>query len=83
LTMATQATNRHAELMIERQRKAGMLLESLYAMALDPNEAAQTRATAAKTYLSKTLPDLKAIEHSGGMDLQVTAIELRVVDPQS
>jgi hypothetical protein len=69
--------------MAERQRKAGMLLESLYNMAMDPNEAAQTRAAAAKTYLSKTLPDLKAVEMSGAMDVQITAIELRVLDPNS
>ena len=60
-----------------------ILLEALYNLALDPNESAQSRASAAKTFLAKTMPDLKAIEHSGGMDLQVTAIELRVLDPQS
>jgi len=81
--MATQATNRHAEQQTERLRKAGLLLEAAYNMACDPNVGENCRIGAMKLYLAKTLPDLKAIEHSGGMDLQVTAIELRVLDPQS
>ena len=81
--MATQATNDHLAQQAQLKRKAMILLEALYNLALDPNESAQSRASAAKTFLAKTLPDLKAIEHSGGMDLQVTAIELRVLDPQS
>jgi hypothetical protein len=81
--MATQATNKHKALEDDRRTKAYRLLEVLYAIAIDEKESTQSRVSAAKTYLSKTMPDLKAIEHSGGLDIdmQVTAVEWRVIDP--
>jgi hypothetical protein len=83
--MATQATNKHKALEDDRRTKAYRILEALYSLALDENEATQNRVSAGKTYLSKTMPDLKAIEHSGGLDvdMHVTAVEWRVIDPPS
>ena len=78
--MATQATTKARELENDRRTKAYHLLEALYAVALDKNESTQSRVSAAKTYLSKTMPDLKAIELTGEVDLQITAIEIKVLD---
>ena len=67
--MATQATNEAKAKENDRRTKAYHLLETLYTVALDPNESTQSRVSAAKTYLSKTMPDLKAIDHSGDIEV--------------
>ena len=69
--MASTATNEIKAKENDRRTKAYRLLETLYNIAMDTNESTQSRVSAAKTYLAKTLPDLKAIDHSG--DIEVNA----------
>jgi hypothetical protein len=52
----------------------------LYITAMDMNEPTQSRVSAGKTFLSKVLPDLKAIDIKAEIDMEVTAIEIQVVD---
>ena len=69
--MATQATTRAKELESKRKEQASKLLEAAYTMACDPKEGGAMRLGAMKLFLAKTLPDLKAIDHSG--DIEVNA----------
>ena len=39
-------------------------------------ELTQTQINAAKIVLSKVIPDLKSVEHSGKVDHTVTAVEI-------
>lgn len=66
--MATQATNEAKTREQDLKRKAMILLNTLYDVALDTNESTQSRVSAAKTFLAKTMPDLKAIDHSGDVE---------------
>ena len=66
--MATQATNEAKTREQDLKRKAMILLNTLYDVALNPNESTQSRVSAAKTFLAKTMPDLKAIDHSGDVE---------------
>ena len=68
--MATQATNRKRAHDADLKMKATKLLDMLYRVALDDNESTQSRVSAAKTFLSKTMPDLKATEHSGEVEVK-------------
>jgi len=81
--MATQATTRKAEAEAKRLHQAGLLLERARLKAFNDNLTESEQAVWAKMYLSKTMPDLKAIEHSGEVDLQITAIEVQVLDSKS
>ena len=66
--MATQATNESRARNDNLKKNASVLLDALYDVALDPNESTQSRVSAAKTFLAKTMPDLKAIDHSGDVE---------------
>jgi hypothetical protein len=66
--VATQATNEAKTREQDLKRKAMILLNTLYDVALDTNESTQSRVSAAKTFLAKTMPDLKAIDHSGDVE---------------
>jgi len=76
--MATQATAKHAEVKARRTSMAGMILDRLSRVASGEDEMTPNQIAAAKIYLSKTLPDLKAVEHSGEIDSKPSAIEITV-----
>ena len=69
--MATQATTRKAERDREAAQKATKLLQTVLLKALDDSQGGAIQLGWAKLYLSKTMPDLKAIDHSG--DIEVNA----------
>jgi len=81
--MATQATTRKNQIDAALKAKATILLEKAYDLACDETVQGAVRMGAMKLFLSKTMPDLKAIEHSGEVDLQITAIEVQVLDSTS
>ena len=78
--MATQATTRARELEAKRKEQASKLLEAAYVMALDPNVGEACRTGAMKLFLSKVLPDLKSVDITADIDMEVRAIEIQVVD---
>jgi hypothetical protein len=59
----------------------------MHKIAMGEVEATPAQVSAAKTLLSKTLPDLKAIEHSGDpdnpMSMRHQIIQRTVVDPSN
>jgi len=57
---------------------AGMILDRLSRVASGDEEMTPNQIAAAKIYLSKTLPDLKAIEHSGELDTKPSALEITI-----
>ena len=69
--MATQATTRKIERDREAAQKATKLLETVLLKALDDSQGGAVQLGWAKLYLAKTMPDLKAIDHSG--DIEVNA----------
>jgi hypothetical protein len=69
--MATQATTRKAEAEAKRLHQAGLLLQRALSKAFNDNLAESEQIGWAKIYLSKTMPDLKATELSG--DIEVNA----------
>lgn len=77
--MATQSTNRHREAQSKRHAQACMLLERAYQKAMCEDLDEKSRIRYMQIYLSKTLPDLKAVEHSGETTQHVTGVELTVV----
>jgi len=81
--MATQATTKHAEAKAKQYAQACMILETAGRKALDESLPGSERYNWAKLYLSKVMPDLKAIEHSGDLDTKPTALEIRLVRPDA
>jgi len=69
--MATQATTKKAAADSERNRVALMILEAAGRKALDESLGGSERYNWAKLYLAKTLPDLKAVDYSGELDVNV------------
>ena len=69
--MATQATTRKIERDREVAQKATKLLQTVLLKALDDSQGGAIQLGWAKLYLAKTMPDLKAIDHSG--DIEVNA----------
>jgi len=67
--VATQATNRKAAAEAKRLHQAGLLLERALSKAFNDNLAESEQIGWAKIYLSKTMPDLKATELSGGVEV--------------
>ena len=59
--------------------RTGLLIYRLQKQAFDEVEMSSNAIAAAKILIAKTLPDLKAVEHSGGVAVQVTGIDLRVI----
>jgi hypothetical protein len=54
---------------VARERiKASLLLEKLENHVLGSTEMTASQVNAAKILLGKVIPDMKAIEHSGGID---------------
>lgn len=78
--MATQATNNHAKAKEKQANVAAAILEAAGRKALDEKLGGSERYNWAKLYLSKTLPDLKAVEHSGETSVRVTKVEREIVD---
>lgn len=78
--MATQATTKHLEAKAKQHAQACMILEAAGRKALDEKLPGSERYNWAKLYLSKTLPDLKAVEHSGETSVKVTKVEREIVD---
>ena len=66
--MATQATTRKIERDREAAQKATKLLETVLLKALDDSQGGAIQLGWAKLYLAKTMPDLKAIDHSGDVE---------------
>lgn len=69
--MPTQATTRKIERDREAAQKATKLLQTVLLKALDDSQGGAIQLGWAKLYLAKTMPDLKAIDHSG--DIEVNA----------
>ena len=78
--MATQATTKHLEAKEKRENVAAAILEAAGRKALDEKLGGSERYNWAKLYLSKVMPDLKAIEHSGETAVRVTKVEREIVD---
>jgi len=76
--MATQATTNHAKAKEKQANVAAAILEAAGRKALDESLGGSERYNWAKLYLSKTLPDLKAIEHSGELDTKPSALEITI-----
>jgi len=57
--------------------KAGILLDRTNRAALGEIEMTKEQLAAAKLFLSKTMPDLKATEHSGEVDVNVEGFIFR------
>ena len=68
--MATQATNDAKAKELDRRTKAYHILERAYHMACDDKQGGAIQLGAMKLFLSKTLPDLKAIEVTGDMEIK-------------
>ena len=68
--MATQATNRKAAAEAKRLHQAGLLLERALSKAFNDSLTESEQMGWAKVYLSKTMPDLKATEHSGEVEVK-------------
>ena len=68
--MATQATNRKAAAEAKRLHQAGLLLERAISKAFNDSLTESEQMGWAKVYLSKTLPDLKAVEHAGDIEVK-------------
>ena len=77
--MATQATRSAAARKARLDQQAGELLERAYNMACDPNVGDNARMGAMKLFLAKTMPDLKAVEHSGDVAVRVEAIQIQII----
>lgn len=78
--MATQATTKHLAAKEKRQQQAYLILDHLRRAASEEQPMSQSAIQAAKIFLSKTLPDLKAVEHSGETAVKVTKVEREIVD---
>ena len=67
--------------------QSSQLINRMHKIAMGEVEATPAQVSAAKTLLSKTLPDLKAIEHTGDPDNPLTmrhqVIQRTVVDPSN
>lgn len=78
--MATQSTTRKHSQAEKKHLQAVALLNRVYAMAMDETLPAPVQVQAAKLYLSKVMPDLKSVAHSGEMIQHVTGIDIRIID---
>ena len=67
--MATQATANKAKADAERYRVALLILQAAGRKALDGSLSEKDQHNWAKLYLAKTMPDLKATELSGEVDV--------------
>jgi len=74
----TQATTKHRDAAEKRKQQAYLILDHLRRAASEGHEMTPAAIQAAKIYLSKTLPDLKAIEHSGELDTKPSALEITI-----
>jgi len=84
--MATQSTTRKQREQATRARQASKLLKKAFDMALDENLPPSIQLNAMKLFLSKVMPDLKAIEHSGNDDAPVLhkiVREIIAADPKN
>mgnify|MGYP003397961671 FL=1 len=77
--MATQATAYAAEAKAKRERTAYLILEQAGRKALDESLDEKDRMNWSKLFLAKTLPDLKAVEHSGETTTHVTGVDIKII----
>lgn len=75
----TQATTRQKERDADLRRRGRQLLNRLIEAGMGEVEMQSEQIAAARIALSKILPDLKAVEHSGETSLHVTGIEITVI----
>lgn len=78
--MATQATTRHNEAKAKQHAQACMLLERAYKKAMSDDLDEKDQARYLQIYLSRTMPELRSIEHSGETAVRVTKVEREIVD---
>lgn len=78
--MATQASTKHAAAKAKQHAQACMILERAFQKAMRDDLKESDLAKYMQIYLSKTLPDLKAVEHSGETAVRVTKVEREIVD---
>lgn len=71
---------RHLEAKAKREAQACMLLQRAYDKAMNDDLDEKEQAKYMQIYLSKTMPDLKAVEHSGEMTQHVTAVEVKIIE---
>lgn len=57
-----------------------MILSNAAGKALDESLDEKDRMGWAKLYLSRTMPELRSIEHSGETAVRVTKVEREIVD---
>jgi len=81
--MATQATANKAAADAERYRIALLVLQAAGRKALDTSLPERDQHNWAKLYLAKTMPDLKAVEHSGDAanPVAIAAVQRVIHDP--
>jgi len=81
--MATQATAKYLEAKEKRQQQAYLILDHLRRAAEEQRPMSKEAIAAAKIFLSKTLPDLKAVEHSGDAanPVAIAAVQRVIHDP--
>lgn len=77
--MATQATNRHNEAKSKQHAQACMLLERAYKKAMSDDLDEKDQARYLQIYLSRTMPELRSIEHSGEMTQRVERVEVSII----
>ena len=70
--MAARKTLAHAE-EVRKRIQASQLINALQNRALGKNKMDATAVNAARVLLSKVVPDLKAIEHSGSVEHDINA----------
>lgn len=56
-----------------------MLLQRAYDKAMSDDLDEKDQAKYLQIYLSKTLPDLKAVEHSGETTTHVTGVDIKII----
>lgn len=78
--MATQATNQAKAKNDNLKKKASLLLDRAYDMACDDSQGGAIQLGAMKLFLSKVLPDLKAVDYSGDIEISGQSFIFRKPD---
>ncbi len=73
-----ESTMKHRQSSIDKI-KATLVLKKLQKHVLDGEAMSQTQVQAAKILLAKVIPDQKAVEHTGEMAVQVSAIKREII----
>lgn len=79
--MATRDTNRTRAAEAKRKEQATRMLDKAFAMAFDDTRQDAVQLGAMKLFLSKVMPDLKAIEVKADVEERITAIQVQFINP--